>query len=193
MPGKEDIQHSVLIVSAAEPFDTLVRRSLRGFLMVDSRKSAAAGRRCVLERYYDLVVINAPLPDEAGEQFALEITQQCSASVLLVVPAERYEDALDDVTDYGILVLAKPLQRRRLDQAVRYLAAVQNRMQGLEQKLQTAHEKLEENRIVTKAKFLLVEKKHMTEEEAHRYIGKQAMNNGVSRKRIAERILDDYE
>ncbi|MBQ9443602.1 MAG: ANTAR domain-containing protein, partial [Lachnospiraceae bacterium] len=58
-------------------------------------------------------------------------------------------------------------------------------------KRQAAEEKIEELRIVSKAKILLVEKKKMTEDEAHRYIGKQAMDRGVSRRRIAERILDD--
>ena len=37
----------------------------------------------------------------------------------------------------------------------------------------------------------LMEHRHMTEAEAHRYIGKQAMDHGMSRKRIAQEILDD--
>ena len=50
---------------------------------------------------------------------------------------------------------------------------------------------MEEIRIVSKAKILLVEKKKMTEDEAHRYIGKMAMDHGVSRKRIAEQLIED--
>jgi response regulator NasT len=50
---------------------------------------------------------------------------------------------------------------------------------------------MEELRLVSKAKILLVEKKQMTEDEAHRFIGKQAMNRGISRRKIAEEILDD--
>ena len=88
MPGRTDMRHSILIVSASEQFDAVVRKSLKGYIMVDSGKSVAAARRSVLERYYDLVVINFPMPDEAGEQFALDITEQYRASVLLVVPAE---------------------------------------------------------------------------------------------------------
>ena len=62
-----------------------------------------------------------------------------------------------------------------------------------EKKIQKAEEKLEELKIVNQAKFLLIEKKHMTEDEAHRYIGKQAMDGGISRGRAAQRILDDLE
>ena len=46
-------------------------------------------------------------------------------------------------------------------------------------------------RVVNKAKLVLINKKKMSEDEAHRYIGKLAMDNGISRGRAAERILDD--
>jgi response regulator NasT len=193
MPKREDTRHSILCVSASEKFDAIVRKSLTGFLMVDSRKSAATARRCILERYYDIVVVNAPLPDESGEQFAIDVTQACSASVLLVVPSEVYQDVLEHVTDHGVLVVSKPLQTGLLFKAIRLLAAIQSRMHVLERQVEAAHEKLEEMRLVSKAKFLLVEQEHMTEDEAHRYIGKQAMDHGLSRKRIAEQLIEDYE
>ncbi len=191
MPRKEDIHHSILIVSAAEQFDALVKRSLTGFLTIDVRRSAAIARRSTLERDYDLVVINAPLPDEAGAELAMDIMERSNASILLVVPQEVYEDAWERVMDYGILVLSKPIPRGRIDKAVRFLTATQNRFHRLEKKTQTVEEKMEELRIVSRAKIMLVEKRHMTEDEAHRFIGKQAMNNGVSRKRVAEKLLEE--
>ena len=193
MAKKEDTVHSVLIISASEQFDAFVRRSLRGFIMVDSRKSAAAARRSILEQYFDLVVINAPLRDEPGQELAIDVAQQCSASVLLVAPSEDYDTVLERVTDYGILVISKPVPRERIDKAIRYLTAQQNKIQRLENKVRAMEEKMEETRVVNKAKFLLVGKRHMTEDEAHRYIGKQAMDNGVSRRRIAQRILEEDE
>lgn len=191
MPRDDDMQHSILIVSASAQFDTIARKSLKNAITIDSRKSAALARRCVLERYYDLVIVNAPLPDESGEECALDVAEKCSASVLLVAPQEVYEEVLDRVTDQGILVMAKPFPRGSMDKSIRFLFAVQNRMRRLERKVETAQEKMEELRLVSKAKLLLIEKKHMTEEEAHRMIGRQAMNSGVSRGRIAERILEE--
>ena len=193
MPGNEEMRHSLLIVSASEPFSEMIRRAAKGFGRLDFRKSVAAARRAILETYYDLVVISWPMPDETGEQFAVDITHLCGASVLLAAPPEVSEDLQDYLTDRGILVIEKPLQRERTEKAVRFLAAVQNRMHELEKRVQTVEEKMEEIRIVSKAKLLLVEKRQMTEDEAHRLIGREAMNNGVSRKRIAEQILDDLE
>ncbi len=193
MPKKDDIYHSILIVSDSEQFNVAVKKTLAGFLTIDIRKSIALARRCILERYYDLVVVNAPLPDETGEEFVIDVVEKSNASVLLVVPQAVFEDALARVTDQGVLVLPKPLSQGRLDMAVRFLAAVQNRMHALERKTLAVEEKMEEMRIVNKAKFLLIENKRMTEAEAHRFIGKQAMDHGISRGRAAKRILDDLE
>ncbi len=53
-------------------------------------------------------------------------------------------------------------------------------------------EKIEEIRLINRAKLLLIEQLKMTEAEAHRYIEKQAMDRCTTRKTIAERILSAY-
>ena len=193
MSKKDDFYHSILIVSASEQFDQIVKKSLAGFTTIDIRKSTSLARRCILERYYDIVVINSPLPDETGEDFAIFVTERCNASVLLVTPQDVFEDALNRVTDNGVLIVPKPSPRGRIDKAIRYLVAVQDKIHLIEQKARTAEEKMEEMRTVNKAKFILVEKKHMTEDDAHRLIGKMAMDNGVSRGRAARMIIDEEE
>lgn len=191
MPKSMDTQHSILIVSSSGQFDAIVNRSLNGYISKDICKSAAIARRFVLERYYDLVVINAPLPDENGEDLAMDVSENCNASILLVTPQDVADAAMERLSDHGILIVPKPAPGGRIDKAIRFLFSIQDRMHAIERKRQAAEEKIEELRIVSKAKILLVEKKKMTEDEAHRYIGKQAMDRGVSRRRIAERILDD--
>ncbi|MCR4591242.1 MAG: ANTAR domain-containing protein [Lachnospiraceae bacterium] len=191
MPKQNDIFHSILIVSASPQFDQVVKKSLSGFSVIDQRKSAAMARRCILERYYDIIVVNSPLPDETGEGFALDITQKCNASVLLVTPQDSFENARERVTEHGILTLPKPLPRQRFDRALKFLIAARNRIHELEKKNRQLEEKMEEMRLVTKAKFFLIENESMTEDDAHRMIGKMAMDNGISRGAAARRILDD--
>ena len=193
MPKKSDCCHSILIVSTSEQFNLAIKKPLAGFAMVESRKSAATARRCILERYYDLVAVNAPLPDETGEDFAIDVAEKCNASILLLVPQAVFENALSRVTDHGVLVVPKPVSRGRIEIAVRFLLAVQDRIHGLERKMLAAEEKLEEMRLVNKAKFMLAERKHMSEDEAHRFIGKQAMDHGISRGRAARMILDEMD
>lgn len=193
MTGHDISCHSILIVSASGQFDAIVKRSLKGFTTIDVVKSGSLARRAVLEKEYDIMVVDFPLNDETGTDLVLDTAEKSRTSILIVVPKEVYEDVLEKVTDYGILVLPKPFPKGRVDKAVRFLAAVQTRSLKLEKKIISVEEKMEELRLVSRAKILLVEKKNMTEDEAHRYIGKAAMDNGVSRKRVAEKILEDME
>ena len=63
----------------------------------------------------------------------------------------------------------------------------------MEQKTASIEEKMEEIRIVNRAKWLLIEQLKMTEKEAHRYIEKQAMDRCVTRRIVAEKILATYK
>ena len=113
--------------------------------------------------------------------------------MLLAVPAEVSDDVQEQVTDRGVLVIPRPATRPRIQNAVRFLLSIQDKMSLLMKEAADAREKTEEIRQVDRAKFTLIEYRHMTEDEAHRYIGKLAMNNGVSRRRAAAMILDEYE
>ena len=191
----KEMIHSILVVSGSEQFNTQFRQSLPEHLFVslEYRKNATSARRQILERWYDIVVINVPLPDENGLELAMDIADQGHASVLIVAPSEIYEMVLDHVTDYGILAISKPSPKSRIEKGVRFLMKVQEKLAGMQRELQLARSRLEELRIVNKAKFLLVERRHMTEEEAHRHIGKLAMDQRISRQKAAEDIIDDFE
>ncbi|MCR5793048.1 MAG: ANTAR domain-containing protein [Lachnospiraceae bacterium] len=195
MPKNESILHSMLVVSGSDNIDAVIKSEVpvNHFMTIDIKRSAALARRLYFEKYYDIIVVNFPLTDETGLEFAIDIAEKGSSSVLVLVSNNQYGDILERVTDYGILAVAKPCPRGRISHAVRYLMAEQEKRQSIQKKLDKAEEKLTELRIVSKAKILLVEKRQMTEDEAHRYIGKCAMDQGVSRKRVAEELLDDLE
>ncbi len=193
MPREQQTKHSILTVSGNKELVPLVRRSLQSECIISEEytNSAAGARRCILEHYYTIVVINSPVHGESGTELAIYAAGQCSASILLIVPGGIYEETMERVSGYGILVIEKPFPVLRLSRAMRFLSAHQARIQKLEEKVRAAEEKAQEIMLVDKAKFFLIEHRHMTEDEAHRYIGKQAMDHGMSRKKIAQEILDD--
>ena len=186
-------QKSIIIVGGTEQFNTIVKKAVAGenFTSIEIKRSANAARRLLMERSYDLVVICAPLPDEMGHQFAMDVCTTYSSSVLIVTPNEIMKDVADYVTDYGVMVLAKPVEYDLLKRAVKFMIAMQERLFAFDHKLRTLEKRLNEEKIIGRAKCLLIEKKGMTEAEAHRYIGKHAMDEGVTRKLMAEDIIDD--
>ena len=53
-------------------------------------------------------------------------------------------------------------------------------------------EKMEEIRIVNRAKWLLISELKMDEPQAHRYIEKQAMDRCISKREVADEIIKTY-
>ena len=194
MSKKRDIQHSILIVSDSEQYAALVKNTLPAgrFLSIEVRKNGSLARRSILEKDYDMVVLNTPLPDENGIDFAMDITSEKHTGVLILTPREIYDAVVDHVTDRGILVLPKPADRKEIENSIRLLTAIQDRIRNVRFEVEKLQDKMDEMRLINKAKFFLVEEKHMTEDEAHRYIGKYAMDHGISRYRAALDILDDF-
>ena len=154
---------------------------------------AAGARRGLRENSYDRVVINTPLPGEFGTRLAQDICQHSAAGVLLLVKAEHFPDIDGRLTPQGVLVLSKPMSTQLFTQSLRLLCGTRERLRGLEKKNATIEEKMEEIRLVNRAKWLLIEELNMTEQEAHRYIEKQAMDRCVTKRAIAEQILSTYK
>ncbi len=193
MHKTEDIQHSLLVVSSSEGFDRLIKQVLpRGrFMSVLFCNSASKARRCFVERFFDMVIIYSPLPDGMGTELAIDAAENFHAGVLFISADEVFEDLMETVTDHGVVMIPREAIRERLNKAIRLVLSIKDREARVRRELDKMNERLEEIKIIDKAKFYLIEKKKMTEDEAHRLIGKLAMDNGLSRRLIAEKILDD--
>lgn len=187
--------YSILIISGSEQYTSLIKSSLPEgrFLAIDQKKNASSGQRSVLERDYDFVVINTPLPDENGIELALDLASKNCFGVLVLTPVEIYEDVKEYLINEGVLVERKPTDKVHLMQMLRLLLGIQKKVRRAKTEVEEMRRKLEENRIVTRAKFILVEDRKMTEDEAHRYIGKLAMDHGISRRRVAEDIIESRD
>ncbi len=186
--------YSVLLVSSSEKFNASLLSLLpECYQPVTEVKDIASARRTVTESRFDIVVINAPLPDDFGTGFALDLCENSGAGILLLVKAEHYADICARVGQYGVLTVSKPTSAQMVTQSLQLLTATRERLRRMEQKTATIEEKMAEIRMVNRAKWLLIDQLKMTEQEAHRYIEKQAMDRCVTRRAIAEKILATYQ
>lgn len=186
--------YSVLAVSSAGKFNEILTQMLPGAdcYPVCFISNIAAARRELLSRHYDFVIINAPLPDDFGSRFAIDAAENSGTVVLLLVRSELFEETSAKLTPQGIFTLAKPVPAQTLQQGLRWMASARERLRRLETKTVSIEEKMEQIRLVNRAKWLLIENLKMTEADAHRYIEKQAMDRCVSRKEIALNIIKTY-
>ncbi len=184
-------QNSVLIVSGSERSrETLasVFSSTR-YAPITARGSAAEVRRLVLDTPFSLVFINTPLPDEPGAQLALDLSSGRNCCVALLVAGDSYDQISDQVEEAGVLTLSKPCSALQLRQAAAMMSATRVKLADLEKKTATLEEKMEEIRLVNRAKWMLIERRGMDEATAHRYIEKLAMDARQTRKLVAQTLI----
>ena len=187
---------SALIVSGTEKGINLIEDLMRNTSGISDffyTRNGSEARRMLIENSYDIIIINTPLADEFGHDLALYASTNTVSGLILIVKSEIYEEVCDRVEDYGILVLSKPLSRQTFYSAVKLVSATQKRLLILEKENMKLQKKIEEIRLVDRAKCVLIQYLNMTDAEAHRYIEKQAMDMRKTKKTIAENILNTYD
>ncbi|MCB6365104.1 ANTAR domain-containing protein [Intestinibacillus massiliensis] len=183
----------VLIASASAKSGAALAQLLDAFDRPEAVATALSGaeaRRMLLESEYGLVIVNTPLPDEFGHELASLAAQETTAGVLLLAKAEVADQVAEKAEPDGVLVVPKPLNRALVFQALRLLSATRRRLTGLRSENQRLQRKIEDIRLVDRAKCILIECCGMTEPEAHAYIEKQAMDRRLSKRAVAQSILE---
>lgn len=185
---------SVLLVSGSEKGSSFLCDLLdpSRFAPVISCDSAGEARRLLSSEPFDLVLINSPLSDASGVPLAAEVAENTSCGVILFVGSSVYEEVYPQMIPRGVMTVTKSSAKATILQAVHLCAATNARLRALESKALSLEEKMTEGRLVSRAKLLLMEQLRMSEAAAHRYIEKQAMDQCVKRREIAENIIRTY-
>lgn len=155
--------------------------------------SVSEARRRAAANAYATVIVNAPLRDETGLEWAIELSQTTTCAVMVLIKAELIPMAEVHATDAGVLLVAKPVVPQLFAQALSLAAATHRRLMHMDRENEKLHRKLAELRVVDRAKCLLIEHMGVTEEAAHRLIEKRAMDERTPRVDIANEILRKYE
>lgn len=104
---------------------------------------------------------------------------------MLLVASQR---VLSECQDPSLMCVAMPIRVRDLLNTLDLMAEqIARRRKRLRQKPRIRSE--EEKKLLWEAKSLLMERNHMSEEEAHRYIQKCSMDSGTNLVETAQMIL----
>lgn len=186
---------SVLLVSSAgkgtESMIMLLKSN--GYPHVHLAKSGTEARRLSAVNDYGLIIINAPLSDEFGRELAANLAMQTYSSVLMIVKNEMVDEIFAQVEHAGVLVLGKPLNRAFFYQMLRLADVSSRRVAGLQNQNEKLQNRIEEIRLIDRAKCLLIEHEQISEAEAHRKLEKDAMDQRKTRRQIAAEIIQRYD
>lgn len=187
--------YCILVLSQSEALAQLLREQLprERFGEILFSSSLPLARRLIASRGIDLLIIDMPLEKESGIRFAAQIAQRSALGILLLMPPSLYHSFAARMEETGIPALAKPLSHRLLLQSVSLLCTTQTRLTRYARETLVLQDKMKEIQTINQAKWQLVKKRGFSEEEAHRYLLKTAMDHCCSKYEIAKQIIKENQ
>ncbi len=138
----------------------------------------------------DLLIAVMPLSDGTGVEGIIDVAQRHpQLMTILLVRQEAYEQVSYQCRNQQVFVIAMPFKRQVLAEAASFMLRIRTVMDDKDKELARLRKNLSEIRVITRAKLYLIQTRGMTEEEAHYYLEKEAMDRSLTKKEVAEEIL----
>ncbi len=137
----------------------------------------------------DLAILDIKMPGEDGLSAAAKITSERLAAVL-VLTAFSQRELVDRAREAGALAyLVKPFQRNDLLPAMELAMGRFEEMRALEAENKSLEERLASQKLVERAKGVLMDTLDMKENEAFRWVQRTAMDKRCTMKEVAEKVI----
>jgi two-component system, response regulator PdtaR len=145
----------------------------------------------------ELAILDIKMPGLDGLAAAREISGERLAAVLILT-AFSQRNLIEEARDAGALAyLVKPFQKSELIPAIEValgrfteLKALEAENRGLEGQNRSLEDLLERQRLVDRAKGLLMDNHGMKEADAFSYIQRTAMRLRLTMKEVARQVID---
>lgn len=182
MKAQETAKYRLLAVDCCDELvDAIKSRALGGCISAVLRASASQDTPAIVAAQKpDAVVISG------GASAAVDAAERSSAAILLLTD----DAALPRRCIRAGVMTAHPDE---LAAVLPSLLATAERLRTLRDKTSSLQQRLDDSRIVARAKLLLISRLGMSEGDAHRYIEKTAMDSCLPRRDVAEGIIRTYE
>ncbi len=182
MKAQETAKYRLLAVDCCDELvDAIKSRALGGCISAVLRASASQDIPAIVAAQKpDAVVISG------GASAAVDAAERSSAAILLLTD----DAALSRRCIRAGVMTAHPDE---LAAVLPSLLATAERLRTLRDKTSSLQQRLDDSRIVARAKLLLISRLGMSEGDAHRYIEKTAMDSCLPRRDVAEGIIRTYE
>ena len=182
--------HSILVVTKDSKISALTSVMLAPPLFeTEVINDFNLARRKCSERVYSIII--ADYAEGEGADFASDVSDSLS-TILLLTPGELFEEVSYRVESRGIITINCPFDQFYFYNMIKAAIAMQYKVQILSSQTTKLKVKMEEIRLVNRAKMLLMQNLNMTEQEAHRHIEKTAMDRSMKKTDVAQELIRTY-
>lgn len=193
MTDTEDIN---VIIADDEP---LIRMDLKELLEESGYKvvgEAQNGQEAVTlagEKTPDLIFLDIKMPEMDGIEAARKINEAANRRVpIIMLTAYSQPELYEEASKAGVFAyLTKPLRKADISPTIEVAIARALEVEGLSKEIADLQEKMEVRKLVERAKGVLMKRLGIDEPTSMKKLQKFSMDNRISIKEVAEKILDN--
>ncbi len=185
---------TVLIISNSEKSSKMLKDLIlsKYSFNINIAHSAEEAKLKILKESYELIIINTPLRDDQDNNLPFFFSKSTIAGIMVILKSNASKALADKLQEEGIITLSNPINPSLFFQGMEAGFTLYKRMVKLKKENIRMQKKLQELQIVFRAKCTLIQHFNFSEEEAHRFLEKRAMDTRESLKETAEYIIALY-
>lgn len=142
----------------------------------------------------DVVIMDIEMPDFDGIKASKVINKENLAGGVILLTGIDDDEYLEKAKNVGAFsYLVKPIDEKSLIRAIEMCYSKVNEFRELKKDLENANSKLNERKVIEKAKGILIKEHNISEEEAYNKLRKLCMDKRTSMVEIAKVMILAYE
>ena len=181
--------------------EALIRQDLKemlteaGYQIVAEAKDGYHALELAKVSLPDLMILDIKMPNINGLEAAEEIQVALNKRIpTIILTAYNQQELIQKAGEIGAFCyLTKPVKPQDLIASIETVKSRAREIDSLRSDIDDLKEKLEIRKLVEKAKGIIMKKMSLDEPEAMHYLQKQSMNDRVSIKDVAVKIIGEMK
>ena len=181
--------------------EALIRQDIKeilieaGYDVVAEAKDGYHALELAKESYPDLMILDIKMPNINGREASEEIQIALNKRIpTVILTAYNQPELIQKAGEVGAFAfLTKPARPQDLVAAIETARARSKELDSLYHDISDLKEKLEIRKLVERAKGIIMKKLSLDEPEAMHYLQKKSMNDRISIKAVAEKIISEMK
>lgn len=179
--------------------EALIRQDIKeiltevGYEVVAEAKDGYHALELAKEVLPDLMILDIKMPNINGLEAAEEIQIALNKRIpTVILTAYNQPELIQKAGDIGAFAfLTKPVKPQDLIASIETAKSRAKELETLHQDISDLKEKLEIRKLVEKAKGIIMKNLFLDESEAMHYLQKRSMNERISIKTVAQKIINE--
>lgn len=175
--------------------ESIIRMDLKemllesGYDVIAEANSGDAAIELAAKHRPDLIIMDVKMPGMSGIKASRIIQQSFGIPVMLLTAYSR-DELIEEAKNSSVVgYLVKPISKRSLIPAIEIALANLQRFETMNSKNKELVNQIENQKKIQQAKGILMERYHLSEDEAYRQLQLYSMTNHKKMKEVAEYVI----